>query len=54
MCEKYKRSAPGRDVILAWAIALAKMVAVSESCKIARVAYLGQISIIKGGRARKL
>ena len=52
--ENYKRSALGRAEILAYAIARVKKVAVSESREIARVAYLGQITNVGNGRARKL
>ena len=52
--ENYKRSAPERTGILVCAIAQAKKVAVSESHEITRLAYLGEITNIGGGRARKL
>ena len=52
--ENYKRSALGRVGILARVIGRAKKVAVSESCEIARVAYLGQITTIGSDYAQKL
>ena len=52
--ENYKRSAPRRAEILACAISYSKQVAVSESCELARVAYLSQITNIGSGCARKL
>ena len=48
--ENFKRSVPGGSRILARAIARTKRVAVSELRKIARVAYLGQITIIGSSR----
>ena len=49
--ENDKNNASGRAGVLAWAIARANKVAVSESLEIAHVAYLGQITIIRSGRA---
>ena len=54
MRENYKWSAPGRDGIIAYAIARAKKIAVSKLREIARVTNLGQRTIIGSGRARKL
>ena len=54
MCKNYKRSAPGGARILAFAIGRAKKVAVSESCEIAHVDYLGQITNIGSSHVRKL
>ena len=48
--ENYKSSALGTAGILACAIGRTKEVAFSESREIARVAYLGQITIIGNGR----
>ena len=50
--EKYKRSAPGKARILACVINYSKKVAVSKSREITRVAYLGQITNIRSGRAQ--
>ena len=47
-----KGALPGGAGILACTIGRAKNVAISESHKITRVAYIGQISIIGGGRAK--
>ena len=44
--EKFKMSTLGRAEVLACAIGRAKKVAVSESCEIAWIAYLGQITNI--------
>ena len=52
--ENYKKSTLGRAGIVACAIARAKKFAVSESHEIARVAYLGQMTIIENGHAQKL
>ena len=52
--ENYKRSALGRAGILACVISYLKTVAVLKSREIAWVAYLGQMTIIENGRARKL
>ena len=49
-CKNYKRSALGRARILASVISYSKKVTVSESREIARVAYLGKITIIGCGR----
>ena len=54
MRENYNRSALGRVGILAFVIRRAKKVAVSESCEIARVDYLGQITNIGSSHVRKL
>ena len=51
--ENFKRSTSGRTEILVCAISNSKNVAILESCGIAWVAYLGQISIIESGRTRK-
>ena len=48
--KNFKRGTPRRTEI----VACAKMVAVSESREIARVAYLGKIINIGSDRARKL
>ena len=52
--EYYKRYAPETARILACVIARALKVAVRELREIAWVVYLGQITIIESGRARKL
>ena len=52
--ENYNRRAAEWTVILACVIGCAKEVVVSKSHKIARVAYLGQITNIGGGRVRNL
>ena len=44
--ENYKWSAPTRIGILAWATVRAKKVVISVSCEIARVAILGQITMV--------
>ena len=54
MRENYKRSASERVGILACAVVRVKKVDVFESCEIARVAYLGQITNIRSGRVQKL
>ena len=51
--ENYKMSALGSAGIVARVIGRAKKFVVSESRKIAQVAYLGQITSIGKGRARK-
>ena len=53
-CEKGFPLRIERAGIIACAIARAKKFAVSESREIARVVYLGQITNIESGRARKL
>ena len=52
--ENFKSSAPEGVEILACRIACAKEVDVSKLREITWVAYLGQITIIGGGRAREL
>ena len=50
--ENYEMSAPGKARILACVINYSKKVAVSKSREITRVAYLGQITNIRSGRAQ--
>ena len=52
--KNYLKKGTGWAGILASAIARAKKVIVSNSWEIARVAYFGQITIIRSGRTRKL
>ena len=52
--ENYKTSALGRFRKLASTISFSKKLVFSKLCKIAQVAYLGEITIIGSGHARKL